>query len=291
MADNETRKQFGGRTLQTGDDPFKHNAWDNVEWTEEQKLEAQSKIDKQTTAFHTRAESDSILLKGEVPFSEAWHKFYSNHDDKFFKDRNWLHTEFPELAGENFRIFEIGCGVGNTVIPVLEKNPTCFVYGCDYADSAIEILKKHPNLEKERSHVFVQDIREKMTETIEKGSLDVIVSIFCLSAVHPSQFEKTVDNLIELLKPGGLILFRDYGRFDLAQLRFKENRCVGENLYQRGDETLSYFFTEDDVEKLFCGYGGMEKLQLRTDGRMQVNRARKIKMYRAWTQGKFRKPE
>ena len=79
MADNETRKQFGGRTLQTGDDPFKHNAWDNVEWTEEQKLEAQSKIDKQTTAFHTRSESESILLKGEVPFSEAWHKFQCWH--------------------------------------------------------------------------------------------------------------------------------------------------------------------------------------------------------------------
>jgi len=291
MADNESRKQFGGRTLQAGDDVFKYNAWDHVEWTDEQKQEAQSKIEKQSAAFHSRDESQSILLKGEAPFSEAWHKFYSNHDDKFFKDRNWLFTEFAELAKDDSRIFEIGCGVGNTVIPVLEKNASCFVYGCDYAESAIEILKKHNSLDKNRSHVFVQDIRESMSETIEKSSLDIIVSIFCLSAIHPTQFKKTVDNLIELLKPGGILLFRDYGRYDMAQLRFKDNRCVGDNLYQRGDNTLSYFFTEDDVENLFCNYGKLEKLQLITDGRMQVNRARQLKMYRMWVQGKFKKPE
>jgi len=289
--DSTKRKQFGGRTLNANDDFMKHNAWDYVEWTDEQKVEAQDKINVQIQAFKTRVEEDpeqNILNKGEDPFSIAWHKFYSAHDDKFFKDRHWLFTEFPELANENARILEIGCGVGNTVIPVLEKNPSAFVYGCDYAKSAIDILAKHPALEAERSKVFTHDIREPFQGDafIEEGSLDIIVSIFCLSAIHPTQFKKTVDNLCKLLKPGGLLLFRDYGRFDMAQLRFKNNRCVGENLYQRGDGTLSYFFTEADVESLFSH---MDKIQLLTDGRMQVNRARQLKMYRMWVQGKFRK--
>ncbi len=45
------------------------------------------------------------------------------------------------------------------------------------------------------------------------------------------------------MKPGGLVLFRDYGLYDHAMLRFSRGHKVEEHLYFRQDGTLSYFFS------------------------------------------------
>ena len=57
----------------------------------------------------------------------------------------------------------------------------------------------------------------------------------------------------------------------------------------RGDNTLVYFFTMDEVNDLFVD-AGMDKVELLTDQRLLVNRKTKQTMYRVWMQGRFRKP-
>jgi methylase of polypeptide subunit release factors len=65
------------------------------------------------------------------------------------------------------RVLEVGCGVGNTTIPLLEANPKLFIFSCDFSTKAIETLKSDTRISPECCHPFVWDI----TESEETGKV------------------------------------------------------------------------------------------------------------------------
>lgn len=50
-------------------------------------------------------------------------------------------------------------------------------------------------------------------------------------------FIRVAQNMYNALDIGGILLFRDYGLYDMAQLRFKPGHKISENLYMRQDGT------------------------------------------------------
>lgn len=106
---------------------------------------------------------------------------------RFFKDRHWLFTEFAELApgtknndggierilpdnsisqnellSNGKIIFEIGCGVGNTIFPLLlyNKDPNLFIYCCDFSSNAIEILQQNSEYDSSRYLIKKPQLRK-----------------------------------------------------------------------------------------------------------------------------------
>ncbi|XP_030380151.1 methyltransferase-like protein isoform X2 [Scaptodrosophila lebanonensis] len=292
-ATEEKRPQFGTRLLKVNDDVFKHNAWDHVEWDAEQEQAAEAAVKRNSETKMSNNERERF--KADAP--KFWDSFYGIHDNRFFKDRHWLFTEFPELAPMETidaprSIFELGCGVGNTILPILQYStePQLRLYGCDFSARAIEILRNQPQFDNRRCDVFVMDATQDQWQVpFEENSQDIIVMIFVLSAIEPTKMKQVLENCYRYLRPGGLLLFRDYGRYDLAQLRFKSGKCLEDNFYVRGDGTMVYFFTEQELRDLFTAVG-LQEVQLIVDRRLQVNRGRCLKMYRVWIQTKFRKP-
>ncbi|XP_061703400.1 tRNA N(3)-methylcytidine methyltransferase METTL2 [Syngnathoides biaculeatus] len=311
----EKRPQFGTRFLTDPRQVFQHNAWDNVEWTEEQEAAAKSKVQENSQPLPPEKQEDF-----DSRANEYWNDFYTIHENRFFKDRHWLFTEFPELApapprdrrpppdrrhappsasdpsdfpgsSASYRILEVGCGVGNTVFPILKTNndPGLFVYCCDFSRTAVELVKANPEYDAGRCLAFACDLSDDSAAyPVPDGTLDVVVLIFVLSALHPDKMRASVSRLARLLKPGGVMLLRDYGRYDMAQLRFKKGRCLSDNFYVRGDGTRVYFFTQDELHDIFTE-AGLEKVQNLVDRRLQVNRGKQLTMYRVWIQCKYRR--
>ncbi|CAD6194061.1 unnamed protein product [Caenorhabditis auriculariae] len=253
---------FGTRFLKDESRVFDHNAWDDVEWSEEQQQEALKIVEKQKEVKVDEEKASKLLEKP----ADQWDAFYANNENRFFKDRNWLLKEFPELDVNSSRnlenscvsILEVGCGVGNTTFPLAEANnrERIFLHSCDYSANAVKVLKANEKYDGNLMNAFVWDITEEPpADAPARGSLDYVVCVYVLSAIHPTRVHLAIANLTSLLKPGGMLLLKDYGRHDLTQLRFKKDRMIEENLYCRGDGTLVYYFTMDELESLFSDQG------------------------------------
>jgi len=141
-------------------------------------------------------------------------------------------------------VFEVGCGVGNFIFPLMGKNPKVFAYACDFSTRAVDFVRQNPAATPDRCHAFVADItKDDLIKEVPEGSVDFATLIFVLSAIEPQHMEAALANIFKTLKPGGHLFFRDYALYDQAQLRFKPGHKLQENLYVRQDGTMAYYFS------------------------------------------------
>ncbi|KAI3520305.1 hypothetical protein L1887_09639 [Cichorium endivia] len=218
-------------------------------------------------------------------------------------------TALPILRGkENILVFACDCSsealerateiiyASNVVSAKSRFRPFC----CDFStcrfpewlicDSCRETSLQNRNM-------FLSDVKRDLTDITSfkesdqccVGGVDYVTLIFTLSAVPLDRMSTAVTECFSVLKPGGLLFFRDYGLYDMTMLRFEADQRVGFREYKRSDDTRSYFFSLESARNLFLAAGFIE-VELEYCCVKSVNRRKQKTMHRVWVHGKFQKP-
>ncbi|XP_058297243.1 tRNA N(3)-methylcytidine methyltransferase METTL8, mitochondrial isoform X6 [Hylobates moloch] len=291
---------LGSRILTDPAKVFEHNMWDHMQWSKEEEAAARKKV-KENSAVRVLLEEQ---VKYEREASKYWDTFYKIHKNKFFKDRNWLLREFPEIlpvdqkpeektresSWDHVKTSATNC-FSRMHCPTVPEEKNHYEKSSGSSEGQSKTESDFSNLDSEKHK------KGPMKTGLFPGSNATfrILEVGCgagnsvFPILNTLQMQGVVNRLSKLLKPGGMLLFRDYGRYDKTQLRFKKGHCLSENFYVRGDGTRAYFFTKGEVHSMFCKASLDEKQNL-VDCRLQVNRKKQVKMHRVWIQGKFQKP-
>ncbi|XP_038077022.1 tRNA N(3)-methylcytidine methyltransferase METTL6-like [Patiria miniata] len=243
--------------------------------------------------------SDFKQAKLEKEARKNWDLFYKRNSTNFFKDRHWTSREFGELAEIETKdesrsaqriLLEVGCGVGNAVFPLLEENRQLFVYACDFSPRAVQFVKDNSAYDPARMSAFQCDLTsDPLRRSIPECNVDIVTMLFVLSAIHPEKMLAALKNVFDVLRPGGCVLFRDYGLYDHAMLRFNKGHKLADNFYVRQDGTRAYYFTEEYLSKLFTDVG-FDVASNEYVLRETVNKKEGLCVPRVFVQGKFIKP-
>ena len=269
-----------------------NNSWDgkkkeydfvhDLEFTEDLKQEAIKIINE-----------DNILLNTDITNqNKNWEKFYKFNKTNFFQDRHYILKEFIELNNDirpSISLLDMGCGVGNSFYPLIKVKNNLIVYAFDFSNRAINNAKTHKLYEKNKDRIFLKNL-DLVNDEIDYPSCDYGILMFVLSAINPEYHEKIIEKISNKINKDGIVFFRDYAKYDMAQIRFaqrKKNK-VNENLYMRKDKTLSYFFDQKEIENLFNKYN-FQTIDSKLVSRVIENRKENKKMNRLWLQIKFKK--
>ena len=99
----------------------------------------------------------------------------------------------------SLRTLQVGCGVGNAALPLLEQNPSARVFACDFSAKAVQLLKQDPTYDPSRITAFEADITgSSLQQHLPAHGVDLCTMLFVLSAIDPSAMQKVQPRVCQL---------------------------------------------------------------------------------------------
>ncbi|ETO26539.1 hypothetical protein RFI_10597 [Reticulomyxa filosa] len=257
-------------------------------------LDANTEQEKITEFWKTKYETET---------QKNWDLFYKRNTVNFYKDRHYLDKEFQEIkyvpkdSKERKVFLEIGCGVGNALFPLLETNPNLYFYGIDFS---------HKQYDEAHVKTLQCDIVECKEMPVQK--IDFAMMLFVLSSIHPTHYVNVLAKILKAMNDNSYLFIRDYGRYDMAQLRFNADSKLSDHFYVRNDGTRAYYFTIEEMKSFIdnsvqcindeiskqssspkSSFVKIEFVENYYCKKIVQNRKTQVQMHRIWVQTKIKK--
>jgi len=177
--------------------------------------------------------------------AETWDQIFLLRGARQYRPRSFILLAFPEIAQRlqpNGSLVDLGCGAGASVMPLLpllrslNARATCV----DFSLPALDLLQRDVQFDPALIEVAHANLTVGPLPTSHNH---VALLVFVLSAVAPELQPAVLANAVTALAPGGLLLIRDYGAYDVKH--------TSTDAHQRmGDGSLRTFFTVEALQSL-----------------------------------------
>ncbi len=176
--------------------------------------------------------------------------FWNNLFIKYEKDEivydDWLDMFNDIIMNTNKPILDLGCGRGNNLKYLLEKNKK--VIACDLSPVAIDDIKKNfPNVYDTKCFDMLDGL------PFEDETLDVIIADLSLHYFKKKDTEYVISELKRVLCNDGYLLIRLNSVNDYNS-GYRKGIEVEKHLVQVNDNELKRYFDEEDIREFFKNY-------------------------------------
>lgn len=176
--------------------------------------------------------------------------FWNNLFIKYEKDEivydDWLDMFNDIIMNTNKPILDLGCGRGNNLKYLLEKNKK--VIACDLSPVAIADIKKNfPNVYDTKCFDMLDGL------PFDDETFDVIIADLSLHYFKKIDTEYIISELKRILCNDGYLLIRLNSVNDYNS-GYGKGIEVEKHLYQVNDNELKRYFDEEDIREFFKNF-------------------------------------
>jgi len=149
--------------------------------------------------------------------------------------------EFPRGA----TVLELGCGNGKTLSGLCRQHQS--IVAIDYSSRAAHLarMKAYPEPGPEIA------VADALNTPFCDHTFDAITACHMLGHCTANSRIAIIDELMRLLRSGGLIWFCDFSNRDF---RFGSGRQAEPGTFVRGNGIATHYFSENEVRDLFSGF-------------------------------------